>query len=108
MVKTRQKKTPVEAGQVCNFVRECVTSDGRRTYYCTREYEGKAVIGLCRNLIGLYRTNVPPLAREATAGSPTRWARQSNWSTLTQGLVGLKLAELVSAGSLFSFWGVPI
>jgi hypothetical protein len=69
-------------------------------------YEGKAVIGLCRNLIGSCRANVPPLAREATAGSPARRARQSNWSTPTQGHVGLKLAELVYAGSLFSFWGV--
>ena len=70
------------------------------------QYEGKAVIGLCRNLIGLCRANVPPLAREATAGSPARRARQSNWSAPTQGHVGLKLAELVSAGSLFRVWGV--
>ena len=69
-------------------------------------YEGKAVIGLCRNLIGLCRANGPPLAREATAGSPARRARQSNWSAPTQGPVGLKLAELVSAGSLFRVWGV--
>ena len=47
------------------------------------EYEGKAVIGLCRNLIGLRRANGPPLAREATAGSLARRARQSNWSAPT-------------------------
>ena len=73
---------------------------------CTQLYEGKAVIPLCHNLIPSCRANGPPLAREATAGSPARRARQSNWSAPTQGPVGLKLAELVSAGSLFSFWGV--
>jgi hypothetical protein len=69
-------------------------------------YEGKVVIPLCHNLISSRRANGPPLAREATAGSPTRRARQSNWSAPTQGPVGLKLAELVSADSLFSFLGV--
>jgi hypothetical protein len=48
----------------------------------------------------------PPLAREATAGSLARRAGQSNWSAPTQGPVGLKLAELVSAGSLCRVWGV--
>ena len=70
------------------------------------QYEGEAEIELCRNLIGLCRADDPPLAREATAGSPARRARQSNWSAPTQGPVGLKLAELVSAGSLFRVWGV--
>jgi hypothetical protein len=57
------------------------------------------VIGLCRNLIWLCRADDPPLAREATAGSPARQAGQSNWSAPTQGPVGLKLAELVSTRS---------
>ena len=64
------------------------------------------VIQLCHNLIQLCRANGPPPAREATAGSPARRAGQSNWSAPTQGPVGLKLAELVSAGSLFRVWDV--
>ena len=40
--------------------------------------------------------------------SPARRAGQSNWSAPPQGPVGLKLAELVSAGSLFRVWGVSI
>jgi hypothetical protein len=64
------------------------------------------MIGLGCNLIGLCRANDPPLAREATAGSPARRAGQSNWCAPTQGPVGLKWAKLVSAGSLFRVWGV--
>ena len=41
-------------------------------------YEGKAVIRLSHNLIRLSRADGPPLAREATAGSPAHRARQSN------------------------------
>jgi hypothetical protein len=69
-------------------------------------YEGTAVIQLCPNLIQSCRANDPPLAREATAGSPARRVGQSNWSAPTQGHVWLKFAELVSAGSLFRVWGV--
>jgi hypothetical protein len=57
-------------------------------------------------LIQSCRANDPPLAREATAGSPARRAGQSKWSTPTRGPVGLKLAERVSAGSLFRVWDV--
>ena len=61
---------------------------------------------LSHNLIPLSRADGPPLAREATDGSPARRAGQSNRSAPPQGPVGLKLAELVSASSLFSFWGI--
>jgi hypothetical protein len=59
-----------------------------------------------RTLIQLRCANDLPLAREATAGSPARRAGHSNWSAPTQGHVGLKLAELVFADSLFRVWGV--
>jgi hypothetical protein len=87
-------------------VRPCRATMDKFLFTRVQGYEGKAVIPLCHNLIPLCRANGPPLAREATAGSPTRRARQNNWSAPTQGTVGLKLVELVSAGSLFSFWGV--